>query len=250
MKKRLLTLLLCAAMTTSLMPAYAFAGEANAASLQEETETETVSDEDVTVTEPDGDDPAAISDGEEPGANTGNEDPSAPSGGEESDTGVTAAPAGTEEPGVSSDEEGNGTTSDEAEVAEPSDEEDFDEDDSEESVEGITDEEAAETAETGEVQVNPAAAADDIASGVCRNVPWRITSSNELIFGAEGSTYTFEYDETGDPGRYTFGPYRSTIESCRFAGTVNGNGSHDGMFEGFYALREIDLSGFHTNNLT
>ena len=67
MKKRLLTLLLCAAMTTSLMPAYAFAGEANAAALQEETETETASDEDAAVTESDENDPAMTSDGEEPG---------------------------------------------------------------------------------------------------------------------------------------------------------------------------------------
>ena len=95
---------------------------------------------------------------------------------------------------MNSDGEGIGSTSDDAEVDEPSDEEVLGEDDSEASEEGVTDEESVETAETEEVQVNPAAAADDIASGVCRNVPWRITSSNELIFGAEGSTYTFEYD--------------------------------------------------------
>ena len=48
MKKRLLTLLLCAAMTTSLMPAYAFAGETNAA---EQQETDAASEPDETVTE-------------------------------------------------------------------------------------------------------------------------------------------------------------------------------------------------------
>ena len=67
MKKRLLTFLLCAAMTASLMPAYVFAGEVNAAELQEETETDTDPDEGVTVTESDEGDSAASSFGEESG---------------------------------------------------------------------------------------------------------------------------------------------------------------------------------------
>ena len=100
------------------------------------------------------------------------------------------------------------------------------------------------------MQVNPAAAADDIASGVFGEVPWRVTSSYELIIGAEGGTYTFDYSEGRLQGAYPWYRYYRNIVSCRFAGTVNGNGSHESMFDGYTALREIDLSGFHTDNAT
>ena len=88
---------------------------------------------------------------------------------------------------------------------------------------------------------------NDIASGIYRDVSWRITAKGELIIGKEGETQSFDNSNQTD---FPWLNKASEITSLSFAGTVLGNAEMDNMFNGCHYLVSADLSGFDTSNVT
>jgi len=91
---------------------------------------------------------------------------------------------------------------------------------------------------------------ENVASGIYDGVPWTITAEYELIIGEEGKSYSFDYRESREQDSYPWNAYRKNILKASFVGTINGNGSHDGMFSMCENMTEIDLSGFDTSEVT
>lgn len=85
--------------------------------------------------------------------------------------------------------------------------------------------------------------------GTFDGVDWQITADGELIIGKEGETQRYDWNTqrsyTGE-SVWPWLAYANEVTSIRFAGTVEGYGSHYCMFYGMRNATTIDLTNFKT----
>ena len=90
----------------------------------------------------------------------------------------------------------------------------------------------------------------DIDNGTYDGVDWKITDDGKLIIGKEGQTQEFTYQTGRSGSSYPWSTYRTQIKTCRFKGTVKGNGAMGNMFYHCSALTNLDVSGLDTSKVT
>ena len=105
-----------------------------------------------------------------------------------------------------------------------------------------------QTASTPEVQTPPELQPDDLAGGSCGTCYWRIDSQGELLIwpadGSEGSLSAWT-----NAAQRPWHPYLDSIISVSFRGTVHAQ-TCLAMFYHCYHLKEIDLTGLDTSEVT
>ncbi len=99
--------------------------------------------------------------------------------------------------------------------------------------------------------------ADEDDSGICRGVPWRLTSEGEVLIGEEGREYTMldpamidpETDGSETEFPWTWADYMDKIKSVKILGTVHVQGTAKELFSGCN-MESADLTGLDTSQVT
>ena len=90
----------------------------------------------------------------------------------------------------------------------------------------------------------------DQTKGVYDGVDWKIKGDGTLVIGKAGETQSFANNPDRTYSSWPWYQYRSQIKNVEFAGPVNGNGSHNGMFYNCSQLIDFDTTNFNTSNVT
>ena len=88
------------------------------------------------------------------------------------------------------------------------------------------------------------------SKGTYDGVDWKIKGDGTLIIGKAGEVQSYLDEIPKSYSEWPWYQYRSQITEIEFAGQVNGNGSHFGMFYGCNATAITNINNFNTSGIT
>ena len=92
---------------------------------------------------------------------------------------------------------------------------------------------------------------DENSKGTYDGIDWKIKHDGTLVIGKSGVIQTFTNRSSRTNDSWPWYQYRNQITSISFVGTVNGNGSHYGMFRSCENVTNVvNANNFNTSNVT
>ena len=90
-----------------------------------------------------------------------------------------------------------------------------------------------------------------VGYGTYDGVDWKIRANGTLVIGKAGETQSYINNDGRIMSSWPWYGYSSQITGIDFAGPVNGNGSHSGMFYGLTDVTNVtNINRFNTSNVT